>query len=127
MFTRLLIVICINLAFICSCLSAEESWYPTATSSAPKILTLNCILNAINSGSFTIPETQVALTIDYTNSTVNGYKAQIYENEIRWDSKATDGSTFHVTLNRLSGFIGYGDEEFATIRSGHCTPATRQF
>jgi hypothetical protein len=97
------------------------------TPPAPKVLTLNCTMEASEIGGISLPAFDQPLTIDFTNNTVNGNKAEFYENEIRWTYQTTSGSNFNAKLNRLSGSYSYGNDQFPILRTGHCAPATRQF
>jgi len=94
-----------------------------ASTSVPKLATLNCLLVSGNG-----EQNEIGLTIDYTNMQVNGYKAEFHENVIRWSIPATNGSTkFYESLNRLSGFYNSGSDQFPSLWTGHCAPATKQF
>lgn len=94
-----------------------------AASAAPKVTTLNCPVHGPAGEQGDIP-----IAIDYTNMKVNGRKADFYENSIRWSIPSTDGSSdTDFTLNRLSGFINVGSDQFPSLMSGYCAPATKKF
>ena len=93
-----------------------------AALTAPKVVNLNCSVTS-SGGS----QNEIALTIDYTNMQVNGFKAEFYENEIRWTVPDPVNPDSHFTLNRLSGFVSGGTYQSSNLVTGHCTQATRQF
>lgn len=92
-----------------------------AALSAPKLVTLNCAMTGKDGR-----QVEKALTIDYTNTQVNGQKAEFYENEIHWSTN--NGTTnYYFTLNRLSGFLNASSDRFPGVWAGRCAPATKQF
>ena len=92
-----------------------------ADKATPKLVTLNCSLSLKNG-----EQHEMAVTLDYTNLTANGNKAEFYENEIRWSYSLSNGNTYHETLNRLSGFYNVFTDQFV-LGTGRCVPATKQF
>jgi hypothetical protein len=88
-----------------------------ASASSPKVTTLNCTL-ILNNGQ----RSDIPLTLDYTNSTVNGFKAQIQETDIYWSS-----GEYRNSLNRLSGFINITSEKLHNPLSGKCVHAEKKF
>ena len=93
-----------------------------AAAAAPKVVTLNCALSGPDG-----KPVERAIMIDYSNLKVSGYPANFYENEIRWSYKTGAGANVNNTLNRLSGFLQIGDEEFPALITGRCVPGVKQF
>lgn len=66
--------------------------------------------------------------LDYTNRTANGYPANITDAEVMWKFEGKKGTQYTVVLNRYSGSIAIGTDEFPDLGSGKCYRATeRQF
>ena len=92
----------------------------------PNIVNLNCSLEFYNPILNINQHRDEAITIDYTNSTVNGIQATFSDTLISWQAqgKSYSGETrlYHFSINRLSGFYNTDGGW-----SGHCAPAQRQF
>jgi hypothetical protein len=91
-----------------------------AALSAPKTAILNCAFHFDGGPDFERP-----FTINYTNGTVNGFKANFTETEIRWESTSKDGIAMRFVLNRTSGTMYTSDQN--TFIQAHCAPAVKQF
>ena len=86
-----------------------------------KRVTLNCTSMKMSSSNKQLPDSPV--TIDFTKSTVNGVSATINEDTISWATSTKE----IIIINRLSGFISIGTDQFPALITGHCAPAQRQF
>lgn len=98
----------------------QETIDRIAALTAPKTALLNCVFHVDGNPDFERP-----YTIDYTNTTVNGFKANFSETEIRWESTSKDGTAMRYVLNRTSGTMYAGDQQY--VIQGHCSPAVKQF
>lgn len=68
-------------------------------------------------------------SIDFVSRTVNGHRANISDDEIRWKKIGKDGVTeYSSSINRYTGLFSVGTRQFPFLMSGKCTRSTeRQF
>jgi len=80
---------------------------------------ITCTL-AMNNGKYRHDE---SFELNETKRTVNGHPATFTDAEVRWnETRGRDQQSFLI-LNRYSGSIRLGSEEFPLLFSGQCSPA----
>jgi hypothetical protein len=103
--------------------AAEEA--PAATAKQqPTTVTLNCSLDSQTNGAKY--HRDLPVVIDYQESTANGFRATVSNNEISWFRPQAPQNTVW-RLNRLSGFMTMGNESSPALFGGYCVESKPKF
>lgn len=93
-----------------------------AAQTAASLVNLNCEMTAGPGQT-----RDMALVMDYPNKQVNRFPATFTETTVTWSSGSAGNGTYNYQLNRLSGFLNVGTEQFPALSTGRCAPAKRKF
>lgn len=93
-----------------------------AAQTAASLVSLNCEMTAGPGQT-----RDMALVMDYSNKQVNRFPATFTETTVTWSTGSAGSGTYNYQLNRLSGFLNVGTEQFPVLSTGRCAPAKRKF